>query len=64
MKYLILLQINEEKRLIENETKMNLKFISEIVGYQDQHYFIRLFKNVTGMNPSEYRSLCGLKKHP
>ncbi|MDC7233887.1 MAG: AraC family transcriptional regulator [Spirochaetales bacterium] len=33
-----------------------MKDIAETVGYEDQFYFSRVFKSVTGMSPSEYRS--------
>ena len=29
-------------------------------GYEDPHYFARVFKNKTGVTPSEYRNLYGL----
>lgn len=55
MQYLISLRINEAKRLIGNNQDLDFKSISEVVGYTDPHYFSRVFKNMTGMSPSEYR---------
>ncbi|WP_193726655.1 response regulator transcription factor [Paenibacillus guangzhouensis] len=55
LQYLISLRIQEAKRLIEAKPSMDFKDISEIIGYTDQHYFSRVFRNVTGMTPSEYR---------
>lgn len=55
LQYLISLRIQEAKRLIEQKPEMDFKDISEIIGYTDQHYFSRVFRNWTGMNPSEYR---------
>jgi AraC-like DNA-binding protein len=31
--------------------------VAEAVGYDDAHYFSRLFKKVTGLSPREYRKL-------
>ena len=28
-----------------------------MLGFTDQHYFSRIFKDFTGQNPKEYRSL-------
>ena len=30
---------------------------SELLGYNDPSYFCRVFKKVTGMNPTDYRRL-------
>ncbi|MFD0617446.1 response regulator [Paenibacillus sp. GCM10027629] len=54
LQYLISLRIQEAKRLIEHNPDMDFKDISEIIGYTDQHYFSRVFRNWTGLNPSEY----------
>ena len=29
--------------------------VSEEVGYKSQHYFCKVFRNYTGMTPTEYR---------
>lgn len=55
LKYLINLRIDEAKRLIKQYPEMGLKEIGEIVGYYDQHYFSRIFKNVSGLTLSEYK---------
>jgi AraC-like DNA-binding protein len=54
--YFISLKIEEAKRLI-NESALNFTQISEILGYDNLGYFSRIFKQKTGMSPSEY-SLC------
>jgi len=54
--YLLKLRVNEAKRLLLSNPKANIRLVSSAVGYQDQCYFSRLFKNVTGRNPSEYRA--------
>ena len=33
-----------------------IKEISDLVGYQDCNYFIRIFKKTTGITPADYRS--------
>lgn len=54
MKYLLNLRIEEAKRLIATGST-NIGLISEMVGYSDQRYFSRIFRNSTGLTPSEYR---------
>jgi len=53
--YIINLRIEEAKKLIKSKPELDLKDISEIVGYDDQHYFSKTFKKVTGVSPSEYK---------
>ncbi len=53
MNYFITLKIEEAKRLI-NESEMNFTQISEFLGYDTIGYFSRIFKQKTGMTPSEY----------
>lgn len=55
LRYLINLRIGEAKRLIKLYPEMGLKEIGEIVGYYDQHYFSRIFKNISGLTLSEYK---------
>ncbi|MCJ8014243.1 response regulator [Paenibacillus sp. KQZ6P-2] len=55
LKYIIKLRIEEAKRLIIENPEREVGKIAEIVGYADQHYFSRVFKNATGMSPSEFR---------
>lgn len=55
MKYIINLRISTAKSLLRDDPKMDIKQISESVGYYDQHYFSRIFKSITGSSPSDYR---------
>lgn len=55
-RYLLTLRINEAKRLIEENEGINFCLISEMVGYPDPHYFSRIFKNMTGLSPSDYKN--------
>lgn len=51
--YFIKLKIKEAKRLIK-ETDMSMTEISEKLGFSSIHYFSRIFKNITGISPSNY----------
>ena len=35
--------------------ELTVQEIAGIVGYEEFHYFYRVFKNTTGMTPTEYR---------
>ncbi len=52
--YITDLRIRESARLIR-ETDLRMIDISMEVGYNDEKYWARLFKNKMGMNPSEYK---------
>ncbi|MGV3463986.1 MAG: helix-turn-helix domain-containing protein [Heyndrickxia sp.] len=51
---LALLRINEAKRLLD-ETELAIKEIASLTGFQNQHYFSRVFKKMVGKAPKEYR---------
>ena len=53
--YIHVVKITEAKNLIRKDT-CNYTQISIRLGYSNQHYFSRVFRRVTGMSPSEYRS--------
>jgi len=36
------------------ENKMKIYEISQIVGYNSEHYFSRVFKKMTGMSPKKF----------
>jgi two-component system, response regulator YesN len=55
VKYLTALRINKAKHLLLNNKDMSIKEIGEQVGYSDQFYFSRIFKNVTGISPASYK---------
>ncbi|MHA7966929.1 AraC family transcriptional regulator [Paenibacillus sp. CAU 1782] len=54
--YLIQVRIAEAERLLL-ESDCTLQDIARSVGYEDPHYFGRLFKKHKGMPPMRYRSL-------
>ncbi|GIP21965.1 response regulator [Paenibacillus sp. J22TS3] len=53
--YLANLRIDKAKQLLRS-SGMRLSQISAMVGFQDEKYFSRVFKKVTGMTPREYRN--------
>lgn len=46
--------VTEAKRLLIYSEK-SVKEIADAIGYEDQHYFSRLFTKETNISPSEYR---------
>lgn len=51
--YLKTIRINEAKKLLE-ETDKKIIEISYLIGYEEKH-FMKTFKSVCGVSPSEYR---------
>lgn len=43
------------KKLLEN-SELSIKEISSYVGYEDYNYFTKVFRSITNLTPSEYRS--------
>lgn len=56
--YLTELRIEKSKALLLDVT-VNVKDISEKVGFQDSNYYAKVFKRMEGMTPSEYRIMRG-----
>lgn len=56
-KYLLLLRINKAKHMLLSEKSLSIKEVGERVGYPDQFYFSRVFKNVTGMSPVSFKAM-------
>lgn len=54
--YLTEYRIEKAKGLLVDIT-VNVKDISDRVGYKDSNYFAKVFKRVVGVTPSEYRIL-------
>lgn len=52
--YLTSLRVDKAKTLLQN-TNLRLSQIAELVGYEDEKYFSRVFKKSTGVTPREYR---------
>ena len=53
-KYINKLRIDRAIHMLK-DTAMSIQAISKTVGFSDPYYFSRLFKQVTGKTPSEYR---------
>ena len=47
----------EQSRKLLSETTLSIKEITAQVGYNDQNYFSRIFKNKYGLSPKEYRKV-------
>lgn len=58
-KYILELRMTAAKNLMRQHPDMLLKDIAEAVGYDDQLYFSRVFKNSEGMSPKAYQKLEG-----
>lgn len=54
--YLKNLRIEEAKNLLRR-TDDRIRDISHKVGYENEHHFMKTFKAVCGMSPSEYRKI-------
>ena len=52
--YLTEYRINEAKKLL-CQPNVNVKDVGARVGYPDSNYFTKVFRMLTGMNPSDYR---------
>ena len=52
--YLNRIRVNKAKELLANR-KLRLTDISLLVGFEDQSYFTKVFKRITGMLPSVWR---------
>lgn len=52
--YLTVMRVDKAKELILQNPGMPLKDVASFVGYNDQFYFSRVFRAVTGVPPSEY----------
>lgn len=49
-------RMNSAKLLLQNPS-LRLAQVAEMVGYQDEKYFSKVFKKMEGMTPGEYRKM-------
>ncbi|WP_310601904.1 response regulator transcription factor [Anaerosporobacter sp.] len=54
VEYLTSLRINRARELIQTSDQP-IKQVGIMVGYKDPNYFSRIFRNVVGVSPSEFR---------
>lgn len=50
------LRIEKAKELLQIEPPLSQKYIAEAVGFSDQFYFSKVFKDIVGKPPSEYKN--------
>ncbi len=55
VEYILFHKIREAKKLIR-EGKYNFTEISDMLSFDNPHYFSRVFKRITNMTPSEYKN--------
>lgn len=55
------IRIQESKRLLE-ETDMKIIDISQKIGYENEKHFMKTFKSVCGVSPTEYRKNMQFKR--
>jgi two-component system response regulator YesN len=54
--YVTDVRIKKAKELLQ-KIELNISDIAQKVGYKDARYFIKVFKRLVGITPSEYRKL-------
>ncbi len=59
MNYYNRLKIEEAKTLLSQNPDMLVKDIAEILGFNDQHYFSKVFKMQYGLSPVDYKNKFG-----
>ncbi|KOY16542.1 response regulator transcription factor [Paenibacillus xylanivorans] len=57
VQYYTKLRIKEACRLIECQPEMKFKELSDLLSFSDQHYFSKVFKEYTGLSPTEYKEI-------
>lgn len=56
-KYILTLRMHSAKELLES-SKISIRDIGAMVGYDDFNFFTKIFKKYTGKSPSAYRKTC------
>ena len=54
--YVTEFKINRAREMFLNSPEMSVKSVCGMLGFDDQHYFSRVFSKVTGETPTEYRA--------
>lgn len=60
--YLKGIRIKEAKKLLEN-TNMKIQEVGKMVGYDNDKHFMKIFKSICGISPSEYRKNVEISKN-
>jgi two-component system response regulator YesN len=56
-KYIMSIRIEMAKAFLVNNPTWLIRDVGELVGYQDQFYFSRVFKHCVGMSPEAFRAI-------
>ena len=54
--YVTGIRIGKAREIMDDSPEILVKDVASIVGYEDQHYFSKVFKLVVGQSPTEYKS--------
>ncbi len=54
--YLKEIRIKEAKKLLE-DTQLKIQEVGKMVGYENDKHFMKIFKSICGISPSEYRKI-------
>ena len=54
-KYLTMVRMENAKELLSNP-QLKVHHVAEQVGYSNDDYFSKIFKQVTGLSPTKYRT--------
>jgi two-component system response regulator YesN len=55
-RYVLEKRMELAEHLIREHKNLSIQQVAEMTGYDDGRYFSGLFKNYTGMTPSEYKA--------
>ena len=55
IEFIVRLRMEKAKELLSGNPNLTIKDIAEAVGYNDQFYFSRIFKIITGVSPSIFK---------
>ncbi|WP_201001274.1 response regulator [Paenibacillus glycanilyticus] len=58
VQYYMELKIEEACKQLRAKPDLKIKELADALSFSDQHYFSRVFKDHTGISPSEYKEQC------
>ena len=56
LKFITQIRLSQAKHYLSHNPELSVKQVGEMIGYQDQGYFSRLFKKNTGISPLDWRN--------